>query len=226
MTVTEQGEFGLKHIALLRKAIMEQRSGAIWCMGSDWSCIIPFDQGVLLGSEAPDMLARVLQEPVLRFEWKESYRPDEGINIPILPRQAISQAVAGLEMPVERMIAYRKVFANLPSVSVRYMSTFRFDAEHQKLYQTLYQMTLPTGSVALEDFFAQAPDITELRKRVTIVIAAYCMGDLLPAVAGAAAASASSPAVSVNSASATASKDTARVVSRIMARLLGGVTQQ
>ena len=208
----EQEELSLKHIALLRKVIMEQRSGAAWFMGRDWSSTIPFDRGVLLGAETPDTLGRVLQEPVLRFKWNDSYRRDEGIAIPILPRQALSQAVADLNLPVERLIAFRKNFAKLPDVKVRYMSAFRF--------QTLYQMTLSTGSTCLDDFFALSPDFTELRKRLNIVIAAYCMGDLLPAIG-----SGGGGPPSAKPASVVAPTDTAKVVSRIMARLLRGAKE-
>lgn len=213
--MAKQGEYNLKHVALLRKVIMEERSGVALFAGEDWDTAIPFDNGAML-EDVSGRLALVLQEPVFNFSWKDSLRLDDGMAFPTLPRHVFSRAVAVMSLPTKRMIAYRQVFAKLPRVKVRYLLTFRANHDYQMQFQILYRMALERGGVDLEDYFALAVDFAELRKRVNIVIAAYCMGDLLPAeqeesssISGHGEVASTSNALKVN------------VVSRILARLRG-----
>jgi len=92
------------------------------------------------------------------------------------------------------------------------MATFRSDADYQKHFQMLYRMSLGAQGIHLEDYFAAATDIAELRKRVNIVIGAYCLGDLLPAVS-------KSQTPKASDGQATQNIEKAGIVSRIMARL-------
>ncbi len=210
----EQGESDLKHIALLRKVIMEKRSGIASFEGRDWAAVITFDRGVLLGENVSESLATILQGPVFRFNWVDSIgRQDEGMTIPTLPRLAFSQAIAELDLRENRLLAYREMFSKLPAVTVRFTSTFRFNLEYQRLFQHLYQMAMAADGVHLADYFDEASGNVELRKRMNVVIAIYCLGDLLPAIKRAAAAN--------DAASVTQPTETATVVSRIMARLRG-----
>lgn len=212
----EQGEYNLKHVALLRRVIMEERSGTASFEGLGWTATIVFERGAMTEDESAS-LVRVLQEPVFRFGWNDEVNLDDGTVFPTLPRHVFSRVVATLNLPTKRLIAYRQVFAKLPSVRVRYLMTFRFDHEYQMQFQALYRLALNGAGVSLDEYFASAASFAELRKRVNIVIAAYCMGDLLPVgkrqqtVVGirASAASITDP-------------EKANVVSRILARLRRG----
>ena len=213
----EQGELSLKHMTLLRRAITEQRSGAASFEGRDWACALPFERGALLGSDASERLCKVLQEPVLGFEWDDTYRNPDGNMSQTLPRSAIPESVAALNLPMDRLMIYRKMFAKLPDVRVRYLLGFRFYPEYQRLFQSLYHMSLATGKVCLDDYFASAANFIELRKRMNIIIAAYCMGGLLSAVKNNATfATASRVAASIPGAAKL------NVVSRVLTRLRGG----
>lgn len=176
--MADQQEFGLKHVVLLRKVIMEKRSGTASFGGDNWGATMSFNQG-LFQTGVPRNLGKVLQEPVYNFTWKEAsarrHEPEA-----TLPMKAFSQAIASMELPVRRLDSYRKVFAKLPPVKVRYLQAFRFDLEYQKQFQTLYRLSMAKGGVELDDYFALSANFTELRRRMNIVIAAYCMGDILP----------------------------------------------
>lgn len=211
----EQEEFELKHIALLRKVIMEKRSGVASFEGRDWAAVITFDRGVLLDENLAEDLANILQGPVFRFNWVDSIgRQEGGVVAPTLPRQAFSQAIAILDLRENRLAAYREMFSKLPAVTVRFTTSFRFDLEYQKLFQQLYQMAMAAEGAKLKDYFSAASGGVELRKRMNVVIAIYCLGDLLPAIKRAKAAAPSA-------ASVTRPTETNNVVSRIMARLRG-----
>jgi len=222
LRMAEQKDNELKHIALLRKIMMERRTGVASFETADGPSAIRFDRGMVLGGDAPAVLAKVMQEPVRRFDWdvNSSNQWQENVTIPILPRQAFSEALAKLTLAPDRVDLYRKMFSLLPQVMVRYLSVFRSDPAYQGLFQRLYQMTLATGGVRLGDFFATALGDEELRKQVYVVLALYCLGDLLPAAKSAEVAAATT-AATTNAKAALSAANTANVVSRIMARLSG-----
>ncbi|HXH71414.1 MAG TPA: hypothetical protein VNI58_01180, partial [Mariprofundaceae bacterium] len=134
--IVEQKERELKHITLLRKVIMDRRSGVGLFEGRDWSVTIPFDHGVLLlGDNASAMLGRVLQDPVLRFSWSDVAHQADDLSIPIMPRQAFSQVVSMLNLPPDRQAVYRQVLSRLPALKVRLTPVFRFDRKYEDLFQ-------------------------------------------------------------------------------------------
>jgi len=224
--MAEQKENELKHIALLRKIMLGRRSGVAAFETADGTQAILFDRGMVLGGDAPDVLAKVMQEPVYRFEWDANAlnQSRDSVTIPILPRQAFSEALAKLALSAYRVDVYRRMFSMLPPVMVRYLSVFRADPAYQGLFQKLYQMSL-AGGIRLGDYFATALGDDDLRKQVNVVLALYCLGDLLPAAKPVEAAAASSVAASTARA-ATPAANTANVVSRIMARLLVGAKEK
>lgn len=183
---------GFKHVAMLRKLILEKRSGTAWFGGEGWENEINFEKGAVL-TDASEHITQVLEEPVFHMGWKKSLssrRQQSTLRMP--PRQIFTQAIAAMDMPVKRMIAYRKQLEKLPNIRIRYMSSFRSNPDYQAHFQALYHMSLASNGVSLADYFAAAGEIAELRKRVNIVIAAYCFGDMVavntPALAPAAIA--------------------------------------
>lgn len=215
--VIEQGESGLKHITLLRKVIMDRRSGVATFEGSDWSETIPFDHGVLLLEEnVSGALNRVLQSPVLRFNWENAMYQTDCIAVPIMTREAFSRALGALDMPEDRLAFYRKKFSGLPPVKIRLTSVFRFDHAYQALFQELYQMALAVGGAHLGEYFDASTAGELRRKRVHVVLALYCMGDLMPVPSHTVA-----DAIPNGTAVSTAVAEKANVVSRILMRLRG-----
>lgn len=215
--VIEQGEHELKHITLMRKVIMDRRSGVATFEGSDWSVTIPFDHGVLLLEEnVSGALSRVLQGPVLRFSWNDAMYQTDCIAVPIMTREAFSQALAVLDLPEDRLEFYRKKFSGLPPVKVRLTSVFHFDLAYQALFQELYQMALAVGGAHLGEYFDASAAGELRRKRVNVVLALYCMGDLLSVPSHVEAG-----AIPHGAAVSTAAAEKANVVSRILMRLRG-----
>jgi len=185
--MVRQDENGFKHVALLRKVIREKRSGTAWFAGDGWNREIAFSRGIT-SADAIGGLAHILQQPVYRLDWDKT-APQTGPALERMPvRHVFAHAIAALDMPVQRMISYRKTLERLPNVRIRYLATFRSDADYQRHFQMLYRMSLESSGVHLEDYFASATDISELRMRVNIVIGAYCLGDLLPAAQAAGSA--------------------------------------
>jgi len=205
-----QDENGIKHVSLLRKVILKKQTGTAWFGGEGWDKVITFERGLMPDGAAED-LTRILREPVFRLGWEQSPRLSWQSANAVPARHVFSQVLTNIDMPVKRMIAYRRKLECLPNVRTRYLATFRSDADYQKHFQNLYHISLGTPGVHLEDYFAAATDISELRKRVNIVIGAYCLGDLVPAV---------SPDVS-GAHLAAREMGKVNVVSRIMARLRG-----
>lgn len=170
---------GFKHVTLLRKLILEKRTGTVWFGGEGWRNEIVFEKGTVAAT-ASGHISRVLEEPVFHMGWEKSIRR-EHLSILRMPvRLTFTQAVAAMDMPVKRMIAYRKQLEALPNIRIRHMSSFRSDPAYQAHFQALYQMSLATNGISLADYFAVAGEISELRIRVNIVIGAYCLGDMVP----------------------------------------------
>ncbi|HKI62149.1 MAG TPA: hypothetical protein VKA31_07635 [Mariprofundaceae bacterium] len=209
-----QDENGIKHVSLLRKVILKKQSGTAWFGGDGWDKVITFERG-LMPDGTGEHLTHILREPVFRLGWEKSSRHGWQSANAVPARHVFSQVLTDIDMPVKRMIAYRRKLECLPNVRTRYLTTFRSDADYQKHFQNLYLISLGAPGVHLEDYFAAATDISELRKRVNIVIGAYCLGDLVPAV---------SPSRSRDVAGAhlaASEMGKVNVVSRIMARLRG-----
>lgn len=213
-----QKEQDIKHIALLRKVIMDRRSGVALFEGTGWTVTIPFDHGVLLlGDDAPELLGRVLQKPVLRFSWRDTVQQAENMPIPILPRMAFAQVISRLSLPPDRQAVYRQMLSRLPAIKVRFTSVFRLDHEYQELFQEFYRMSLAAGSIQLGEYFAASAGGDDLPKRTNIVLVLYCLGDLLsaPKKEETHGGSGRQPVSAVSTA------DKANVVSRILMRLRG-----
>ena len=210
-----QNANGFKHITLLRKLILEKRSGTAWFDGEDWRGEIEFERGMISG-EATRHISMVLSEPVFRMGWEKPHpsRRQPTLTMPV--RNTVSKAIATMNMPVKRMIAYRKQFETLPNIKIRHMSLFRADHAYQKHFQELYQMSLVSNGASLSDYFAAAIEIAELRVRVNIALGAYCLGDLVAVPAPVPAAIADTEQLK--------GEDLARVsvVSRILTKLREG----
>lgn len=171
---------GFKHVSLLRKLILEKRTGTVWFGGEDWKNEIVFERG-LVAADVAGHISRILSEPVLQMGWEKDIPNGEDGILPIPVRHIVSKAIATMDMPVRRMHVYRKKLESLPNIRLRYMPAFRSNPDYQRRFQVLYQMSLTAGGASLEDYFATSKDIAELRMRVNIVIAAYCLGDMVPA---------------------------------------------
>ncbi len=178
---------GFKHVTLLRKLILEKRSGTAWFGGDDWRSEIEFERGMISG-EVVRHISTVLSEPVFQMGWDKA-NPSRRQSTLMMPvRNTFSKAIATMNMPVKRMIAYRKQFEALPNIKIRHMSLFRSDDIYQKHFQDLYQMSLRADGASLTDYFSAAVEIADLRTRVNIVLGAYCLGDLVSVPAPAAMA--------------------------------------
>jgi len=76
-------------------------------------------------------------------------------------------------------------------------------------------MSLDAGGASLEDYFATATDIAELRMRVNITIGAYCLGDMV-------SANAPEPAATTTRELTSSELVRANVVARILTKLREG----
>jgi len=210
-----QDATGFKHVSLLRKLILEKRSGMVWFGGEGWRSEIAFERGAVAG-DVTGHISRILSEPVLHMGWEKIRPHDRKAILPIPVRHIVSKAIATMDMPVRRMLVYRRKFESLPNIRLRYMPAFRSSPDYQRRFQVLYQMSLSTGGASLEEYFATARDIAELRMRVNIAIAAYCLGDMVPATAY-------EPAAATIAAGVAASGPArVNVVSRILTKLREG----
>lgn len=206
---------GFKHVSLLRKLILEKRSGTAWFGGEGWRSEIAFERGAV-ADDVAGHISRILSEPVLQMGWERGLPHSRRGILPIPVRHIVSKAIATMDLPVRRMLVYRRKFESLPNIRLRYMPVFRSNPVYQRRFQVLYQMSLSTSGASLEDYFATAIDIAELRMRVNIVIAAYCLGDMVPA-------DAPEPAAATTTAGlASGELARANVVSRILTRLREG----
>ncbi len=174
-----QGEFGFKHVALLRKLIVEKRTGTALFDGDEFNCKIAFDRGQI-SANASESLARILESAVLRMEWIKGEASSQYANLTVQSRKVFSDAIPNLNVPVRRMVAYRNAMERLPNIRIRHLSIFRSDPEHQHHFHELYRMSLLQEGVHLSEYFANTAEISELRLRINIAIGAYCLGDLIP----------------------------------------------
>lgn len=177
MPFQEQGELELKHIGFLRKAIASKKPLVADFEGPAWSARLHVADGVFERGEASiEALRNALAMPVTKFSWNAATPP----AAPESARTIFQHAVAGMRIDAQRLLVYKDALSRLPAVQVRAGTLFRFGLEEVKEFQALYQMSL-RGGVNIADYLQLVTDFTVLHRRVTVVLIAYCLGDLLPA---------------------------------------------
>lgn len=167
----------IKHLVLLRKAVMGKRSLEIYCR--DPSMRLTIGKGLFHGGDCVETICTMIEKPLPVFDWEELER--KAFYIAQNPKETFSRAISRMTPDRERLMTYLRVFYRLPRVRMRSVSTFQGDRALQHEYQALYRLSLAQHGASVADYLVASAGLDQLRRRTGIVIASYCLGDFVAA---------------------------------------------
>jgi len=177
MPTQEQASTELKHISLLRKALIGKVGLAIDFEGWDWrGRIVLFDGMIDASDDAMSCLTNIISKPVFKFSWESVLSP---ISQPLEPKLAFYRALTGMRLDEKHLHNYQSVFSKLPPVRVKAGTLFRLNMEDMKHYKMLYHIGLSEQGVQLSEYL-DVDDHALLLRRVRIVLTCYCLGQFVP----------------------------------------------
>ncbi|MDQ6954515.1 MAG: hypothetical protein Q9M20_03640 [Mariprofundaceae bacterium] len=171
MPRVSQGLQNIKHLVLLRKALMGKSSIEIYSREPSMSLTIA--DGLLHGGGCVEAICTMIEQPLLIFYWENL--EEEVLFIAQNPRQIFSQVLDKIEPNKERLKIYMRIFSRLPRVRIRHYLSFNGDKAVQAEYQILYRFALTEDGASLANYFKGASSYEQLKRRIGIVTASYCL---------------------------------------------------
>jgi hypothetical protein len=177
MPTQEQASTELKHISLLRKALIGKVGLAIDFEGWDWrGRIVLFDGMIDANDDAMSCLTNIFSKPVFKFSWQPVLSP---VAHPLEPKLAFYRALTGMRLDEKHLLNYKSVFSKLPPVRVKAGTLFRLNMEDMKHYKMLYHIGLAEQGAQISEYL-NVSDNALLLRRVRIVLTCYCLGQFVP----------------------------------------------
>jgi len=167
----------IKHLILLRRAVLRKKSVEIY--SREPSMRLTVSEGLFHGGDCVDTVRTMIEKPVPHFDWEELER--KAWFILQNPSEIFSKAIGHMTPNNARMITYVRTFSKLPRVRMRSNATFHTDNIMQVEYQRLYRLSLTDQGASVGDYLADSEGLEQLRRRIGIVIACYCLGDFTSA---------------------------------------------
>jgi len=166
----------IKHLVLLRKALAEKLFIEVYAREPSVRLLV--GDGYFHGAEAVESIRRMIEMPVLLFDWEMIQR--KGFFIAQNPKEIFARAVSEIRPDAQRLSIYGQLFSKLPPIRMRLNPTFHFDSGLHVEYQSLYRLSLAADGASVAAYLQASKDEEQLRRRIGIVIAGYCVGDFVP----------------------------------------------
>ncbi|MES0370920.1 MAG: hypothetical protein ABUK11_01455 [Mariprofundaceae bacterium] len=181
MPSQKQISTGLKHINLLRKALVGKHAITIDFEGMEWSGQVSLSEGMFDSNDRTiPCLTNAFSLPVFRYSWQA---PSQTSSLPFTellePKLAFYRALMGIDLDEQRLINYQIAFSKLPPVHIKAGALFRLNMEDMKHYKILYHMGLTEKGADMSEYLNVLSHPLLLR-RIRIVLTCYCLGQLIP----------------------------------------------
>ncbi len=163
-----------RHYSLLRKAIMQKRSGSLHFRTLDnEEGILLLDNGEIACEDGYRQLGRFLSSPMMFTEWHDGQIQAE--TRPAL--EAVTHAVNQLHWPEEHLRIISVMFSKLPQVRVQFVDV-HFDHFLTDIsYNLFYQQSLSVENFTPAYFLLENdPSNSLLLHRVRVLVFNYVLG--------------------------------------------------
>ncbi|PIV31258.1 MAG: hypothetical protein COS35_02370 [Zetaproteobacteria bacterium CG02_land_8_20_14_3_00_50_9] len=165
----------IKHLILLRKALLARKSLEIYSQNP--SMRLTIGEGKFHGGDCINTVRLMIEKPVPFFDWDEFER--KAMFIAQNPKDIFVRAIVTMMPDRDRLHTYKVMFSKLPRVRMRLNTVFRASSSMQIEYQVLYRLSLASEGASVKDYLIASEGVDQLRRRIGIVIASYCLGDFI-----------------------------------------------